>query len=217
MELRILVADDHAIVREGLRALIDQQAGMQVVGEAENGRKAVQLARKLLPDIIIMDVSMPDLNGIDATHQIRSEIPKAKIIALSMHSDKRFVSGMLKAGVSGFLLKECVFRELTTAINAAVADEHYLSPKITATVVEDYVQKTTTGTDSQSDDLTSREREVLQLIAEGQGTREIAGVLHISIKTVEARRRSLMQKLRIDNIADLIKYAVREGLTSLDP
>ena len=129
MKLRILIADDHAIVREGLRALIDQQAGMQVVGEAKNGRKAVQLARKLLPDIIIMDVSMPDLNGIDATHQIRSETPEAKIIALSMHSDKRFVAGMLKAGVSGFLLKECLFMELTAAIHAAVANERLPQPQ----------------------------------------------------------------------------------------
>ncbi|WP_373497795.1 response regulator [Desulfococcus sp.] len=215
MNIRVLIADDHAIVREGFRALIDQQADMQVVGEAENGRKAVLLAKRLLPDVIIMDVSMPDLNGIDATHQIRSEVPKTKIIALSMHSDKRFVSGMLKAGVSGFLLKECAFRELTTAIHAAVAGGHYLSPKIAATVVQDYVRQTDALPASSSQPLTLREREVLQMLAEGGNTRDIAAALHISVKTVEARRRSIMEKLRITTLADLIKYALREGLTSL--
>ena len=216
MNIRVLVADDHAIVREGLRALIDQQANMQVVGEAENGRKAVLMAKRLLPDIVIMDVSMPDLNGIDAAHQIRSELPKTKIIALSMHSDKRFVSGMLKAGVSGFLLKECAFRELTTAIHAAVANEYYLSPKIAATVVEDYVRQADALSGVSGQTLTPREREVLQLLAEGGNTRDIAAALNISVKTAEARRRSIMEKLQVTTLAELIKYALREGLTSLE-
>jgi two-component system response regulator NreC len=217
MKIRILIADDHAIVREGLRTLIDQQAGMKVVGEAENGRKAVHLARKLLPDVIIMDVSMPDLNGIDATHQIKSETPRVKIIGLSMHSDRRFVSGMLKAGASGFLLKECAFRELAAAIRAAVANEHYLSPKIAGAVVEGFIRQAEGHPASTPAPLTHREREVLQMIAEGRSTRDIAAVLHISVKTVEARRRKIMEKLQMTTLADLIKYALREGLTSLDP
>ena len=216
MDIRILIVDDHAVVREGLRALIDLQAGMKVVGEAENGRKALHLARKLLPDVIIMDISMPDLNGIDATHRIKSEVPRTKIIALSMHADRRAVSGMLKAGVSGFVLKDCAFREIAMAIRAAVDNGSYLSPRIAAAVVEDYVGQSESPSPSSSAPLTSKEREVLQMLAEGRTTREMAAVLHVSVKTVEARRRNIMEKLQLTTLADLVKYALREGMTTLD-
>jgi DNA-binding NarL/FixJ family response regulator len=217
MKIRVLIADDHAMVREGLRALIAQQKDMTVVGEAGNGREAIRLARKLLPDVIIMDISMPDLNGIDATAIIKSETPRVRVIALSMHSDRRFVSGMLKSGASGYLLKDCVFQELTAAIRAAADNEHYLSPKIAGTVVEAYLRRSGAPPSSTTAPLTLKEREVLQMIAEGRSTREIAGVLNLSVKTVEARRRNIMEKLQLSTLAALIKYALREGMTSLDP
>jgi len=216
MQKKILLVDDHAIMREGLRNLIETKTDMQVVAEADNGRKAIQLVRKLKPDLIIMDIIMPDMNGIDAARQILAERPEIKIIALSMHSDRRFVLGMLKAGVAGFLLKECAFKELTIAIKAAVEDQTYLSPKIASTVIQDYVQRISDKDIATSYTLTVREREVLQLIAEGRSTREIAGNLNISVKTVEARRRQIMEKLNLNTMADLIKFAVREGLTSLE-
>ena len=163
-----------------------------------------------------MDIIMPDMNGIDAARQILAERPEVKIIALSMHSDRRFVLGMLKAGASGFLLKECAFKELTSAIKAAVDNQTYLSPKIANTVIKDYMQRVSDKDIAASFTLTVREREVLQLIAEGRSTREIAADLNISVKTVEARRRQIMEKLDLNTMADLIKFALREGLTSLD-
>jgi two-component system response regulator NreC len=216
MNTRILIADDHEIVREGLRSLIEKQPDLEIVAEAENGRKAVKLSHKFHPDLIIMDISMPDLNGIDAAYQIMAELEGVKVIALSMHSDKRFVLGMLKAGASGFLLKECAFRELVTAISAVLANQTYLSPKIAGTVVKDYMHLSSAKDLCISDGLTNKEREVLQMIAEGRSTREIAAHLHISVKTVEARRKNIMEKLNLHSIAALIKYALREGLTSMD-
>ena len=216
MRKKILLVDDHEILREGLRTLIETKTDMEVIAEADNGRTAIQLARKLKPDLIIMDIIMHDMNGMDASREIIAELPDVKIIALSMHSDRRFVLGMLKAGVSGFLLKECAFKELTSAINAAVANQTYLSPKIANTVIKDYMQHVSDKDISPSQALTGREREVLQLIAEGRSTRQIANDLNISVKTVEARRRQIMEKLDLNNIADLIKFALREGLTSLD-
>ncbi|UCF92947.1 MAG: response regulator transcription factor [Desulfobacterales bacterium] len=213
MRKRILLVDDHEILREGLRTLIETKTDMEVLAEADNGRTAIQLARKLKPDLIIMDIIMPDMNGMDAAQQIIADLPDVKIIALSMHSDRRFVLGMLKAGVSGFLLKECAFKELTVAINAAVANQTYLSPKIAHTVIQDYRQHVSDKDLSPFHALTGREREVLQLIAEGRSTREIADDLNVSVKTVEARRRQIMEKLKLNTIADLIKFAIREGLT----
>ncbi len=216
MSLKILLADDHKIVRDGLQSLITKQPGMEVVGEAENGRMTVQLARELRPDVIIMDISMPDLNGIEAARQILAETPDVKIIALSMHSDRRFVTGILGAGASGYLLKDCAFQELAEAIRTVVADRYYLSPGITGVVVKDYVSQVRTTDALSSDVLTAREREVLQLIAEGKSTKEIASELHVSVKTVETHRQNTMQKLNIHNVAGLTRYAIREGLTSLE-
>ncbi len=216
MTVRILVADDHKIVREGLIALLQKQPHMQVVGEAEDGRQAVQLATELHPEVVIIDIGMPDLNGIEATRQIVAELPGVKVIALSMHSDKRFVKGMLKAGAAGYLLKYCASEELISAIQMVMANRIYLSHDITGIVVEDYVQKLADTDSSVFQALTPREREVLQLLAEGRSTRQIADALHVSVKTIEVHRKQMMDKLGLQSLAELVKYAIREGLTSID-
>lgn len=215
MSIKILIADDHKIIREGLRALIEKKPGMEVIGEVENGRKAVQLVQELLIDIIVMDIAMPDLNGIEATRQIVARAPSIKVIALSMHSDKRFVVEMLKAGASGFLLKDCAFEELIYAINAVRANRTYLSPKIADMMIKDYVHLLPMGELSVFSVLTPRQRQVLQLLSEGKGTSQIAHDLQVSVKTVETYRQQIMDKLNIHSIAELTKYAIREGLTSL--
>lgn len=216
MTIKILVADDHQLVREGLRSLLENEPDLEVAGEAETGRKAVQLVRSLKPDLIIMDVSMPDLNGIEATRHIISECPEAKVLALSMHSDRRFVADILKAGASGYLLKDCAFEELVSAIRAVVIGQTYMSPGITGPVIQDYLRRLSDPDHSAASLLTPREREVLQLLAEGQTTKQMAGRLNVSVKTVETHRRRLMEKLRIFSVAELTKYAIREGLTSLE-
>jgi len=216
MSIRILLADDHGIIRQGLCSLLEKEPEMEVVGEAEDGRKALELVRELVPDIVIMDITMPNLNGVEATHQIVSELPKVKVIALSIHSNKRFVADMLKAGASGYILKECLFDEFVQAIRITASGGSYLSPSITGVVVDDYVKRLSTSSDSQLSALTDREREVLQLLAEGKSTKEIALELYVSTKTIEANRRQIMEKLDIHSVAELTKYAVREGLTSLE-
>jgi two-component system response regulator NreC len=213
MSVKVLVADDHQILREGLVTLLGK-AGMTVVGEAADGRTVVRLARELKPNVVIMDIAMPELNGIEATRQIVAEVPGIKIIALSMHADKHFVRGMLQAGASGYLLKHCASQELVQAIRAVRNHQVYLSPGITELVVEDF--KSATGDASAFSVLSPREREILQLYAEGKISREIAETLHISLKTVEAYRRQIMDKMEFKSFADLIKYAIREGLTTLE-
>jgi len=215
MSIRILVVDDHKIFREGLRALIEKQLGMELIGEVENGRKAIQLVQELLIDIIVMDIAMPDLNGIEATRQILAKAPSIKVIALSMHSDKRFVVEMLKAGASGYLLKDCAFEELAHAIRAVRANRTYLSPKIADMMIKDCVRLLPIGELSVFSVLTPRQRQALQLLSEGKKTSQIALNLQVSVKTVETYRQQIMDKLDIHSIAELTKYAIREGLTSL--
>jgi two-component system response regulator NreC len=216
MNIKIMLADDHRIMRDGLRSLIAKQPDMELVADAENGRAAVKLTRRFRPDVIVMDINMPDLNGIDATRQILAEFPGTKIIAFSMHTDHQFVAGALKAGVSGYLQKDSAFEELVRAIRTVVANQTYLSPKITADVVKGYVEKLIEDESDAPDFLTDREREVVQLHAEGYPTKQIAEHLNLSVKTVETHRRHIMQKLGITSIAELTKFAIREGLTTLD-
>ncbi len=215
MSIRILLADDHKIIREGLCTLLEKEQGMEVVGHAENGRMTVKLAMKLSPHIVIMDITMPDLNGIEATRRILSDLPSIKVIALSMHADRRFVTRMLEAGASGYLLKDCAFEELIGAIRAVSTNQVYLSPAITGIIVEDYKSYLSMKNSSVSSNLTAREHEVLQLLAEGRSTKQIASSLYVSVKTIETYRRQIMEKLNIYSIAELTKYAIREGLTSL--
>lgn len=216
MTTRILLADDHKIVRDGLRSLLEKLPGMVVIGEASDGRAAVQLTKELSPDIVVMDLTMPYLNGIEATQQIRQNSPATRIIALSMHSDKRFVLQVLRAGASGYLLKDSAFEELATAIRAVNANKTYLSPPMADLVLKDYLQQLPKSGPSVYSLLTGREREVLQLIAEGKTTKETASLLTVSVKTVETHRQRIMEKLQIRSVAELVKYAIREGLIPLE-
>ena len=216
MSIKVLLVDDHAIIREGLRSLLEKQPEMEVIADTDDGRKALDLVRELLPDLIIMDITMPGLNGIEATRRITAEFPAVKVIALSIHSKRRYVVDMLSAGAAGYILKECLFDELVKAIRAVAAGERYLSSRITDVVVSDYVKRLSATTDSPLETLSIREREVLQLVAEGKSTKQIALELHVSTKTIEANRRQIMEKLNIHSVAELTKYAVREGLTTLE-
>ena len=216
MSIRIIIADDHTIVRHGLTKLLQQEKDVEIVAQAQNGHSTLELARELSPDVIDMDVGMPDLNGIDATQQILRENPNIKVLALSMHSGRKFVVAMLKAGASGYLLKDCALEELTTALQTIMSGKVYLSPTITDIVVDSYVRQPSEPEQSAFSVLSQREREVLQLMAEGNTTKQIALRLHISPKTVEGHRLRLMSKLNIDNVAQLTKYAIQEGLTSAE-
>jgi DNA-binding NarL/FixJ family response regulator len=226
--MKILLADDHQMFREGLRTLLESNDGFEVVGEANDGREAVELARKLHPDVVVMDVAMPDLNGIEATRKIRHEPDAPKVVALSMHTDRRFTSEMIKAGANGYVPKDGAFEELAQAVRTVAAGKVYLSPRVAGAVVEEYVRSSgapaapaaapssNPSGRSAFEALTPREREVLQLMAEGQATKEIARSLDVSVKTVETHRRQIMEKLDIYSVAELTKYAIREGLTSVE-
>jgi two-component system, NarL family, response regulator NreC len=217
MKTRILIADDHKIIREGLRALLEKQNDMEVIAEAEDGLSAVKAALKAIPDVVIMDIGMPGLNGIEATRQVVAGNRNIRVIALSMHTDRRFVLEMLEAGASGYLLKESAFEELAASIHTVMAGQPYLSPKVTDVVLKEYLHNVSKGESTVFKVLSGREREVLQLLAEGKGTKQIASLLNVSVKTVETHRQQIMEKLNIHSIAELTKYAIREGLTSLEP
>lgn len=214
--LSILLADDHDVVLAGLRSTLERQPNVRIIGEAADGRAAVQLAQELSPDIVVMDISMPGLNGIEATRQIRGVAPEIKVITLSMHSDRQFVAAALKAGAVGYVLKNSAAAELPKALKAVTRGDIYLSPKITDIVVQDYVRHVPECQRPVSETLTAREREVLQLLAEGQTSKEIASVLHLSPKTVETHRSQIMERLDIHTVAELTKFAVREGITTLE-
>lgn len=215
MPIKILLVDDHKMFRDGIRAMLDQQVDMQVVGEAADGREAITLARRLAPCVVLMDLTMPHLNGIDATRRLQVENPGVKVVALSMHAERQFVRGMLEAGVSGYLLKESAFEELAQAIRAVCEhDQVYLSPDITCRVLDEYLNPKNT-TEPSIHTLTPREREILQLVSEGSNHKEIGTLLHISARTVEKHRYQLMDKLQIRGLPELVRYAIREGITKL--
>jgi len=217
VSIRIVLADDHEIVREGLSALLSSQSGMELVGLACNGHEAIRLVHEQSPDMAVMDVAMPDMNGIEATRQMLRHSSEIKVLALSIHSDKRFIVEMLKAGASGYLLKDCAFHELAHAIEAVMSGQIYLSPSITGVVVDDYMERISDEEASAFSGLTTRERKVLQLLTEGHSTKDVARRLHLSIKTIETHHQNIMTKLDIHTLAGLTKYASREGLTSLEP
>ena len=214
MSIRIALADDHKVLRHGLSKAFGNEKDMEVVGEAEDGYEIIELAKKITPDVIIMDIAMLGMNGIEATRQVIKELPDVKIIALSMHSGKKMIHEMFKAGAKGYLLKDCEYDELINAIRIVVTGMTYLSPSITGVVVGDMLNPSE-GKDA-FDVLSERERQVLQLLAEGKTTKQIGQTLHVSPKTVEGHRTKIMTKLDIDSVANLTKYAIREGLTSAD-
>ncbi len=211
---KILLAEDQIVMRAGLGILINQQADMEVVGQADNGRMAVHLALELKPDAIIMDVAMPDMNGIEATALIKEKLPDTKIIALSAHNNCEYVMGMIKAGVSGYLLKDCAFEELVKAIETVMQGKSYLSPEIATVVIEAEASGNHT---SGGTSLNERDLEVIKLLAQGKSARKIAESLSLSVKTIEGRRRKIMEKLNIDSIAELVRFALAEGLIPPDP
>jgi len=215
MELRILLVDDHAILREGLRGLIAQDPETTVVGEAGNGAEAVRLAAELKPDLVIMDLTMPVMSGIDATRVITQRYPQIKVLALSMESDRFFVVEVLKAGATGYLLKDSAFAELMEAVHSVARGETFLPRKITTLLVKEFLQCIPEEISPVYENLTPREREILQLVADGKSTKEIAHHLGISSKTVENQRHGIMEKLQLFSIAELTKYAIRHGLSSL--
>jgi len=215
MSIRILLADDHKIFREGMRSLLEKEPNMVVVGEAGNGKDTVRLVQELLPDVVIIDITMPDLNGIDATQQLKKKAPNTKVLCLSQHSERNFVLAMFEVGASGYLLKDSAFDELTRAIYAVYSKKIYISPQIAHYIIDESLARASERKVS-SAVLTSKEREVLQLIAEGKSTKQIALRLNRSMKTIETHRRQISKKLNIHSIAELTKYAISEGLTSLN-
>lgn len=216
MTLRILIADDHALFRDGLRPLLERQPGISVVGEAADGQELLRLVEELRPDLLVLDVSMPGLNGIEAARRIHARHPAMRIAMLSMHADRRYVLESIKAGASAYLLKDDGFAELVQAIPRIMAGQVVLAARIGERVVQEYVALARREEGSAFSALSPREREVLQLIAEGRSTKEIAALQQVSVKTVETRRQQIMEKLDLHSVAELTKYAIREGLTSLD-
>jgi two-component system, NarL family, response regulator NreC len=216
-KIQVLLVDDHTIVRKGLRALLDAEPNITVIGEAETGREALKQAHELLPDIVLMDISMPDMNGAEATRQIRHRLPSVKVLVLSMHADEEFVFQLLRAGASGYLIKKTATEELILAIKTIFQGHSFLSPAISTTVIDAYVRRAGEMTaEDHYEILTEREREVLQLVAEGHTSREISERLHITTRTVDTHRANLMAKLGIHTVAELTKYAIRRGIIALD-
>jgi DNA-binding NarL/FixJ family response regulator len=211
-KFRVLLADDHALVRAGVRMLLEKLTWVEVVGEANDGREAMELTRSQRPDLILADISMAGLNGLEVADRIAKEFPKTKVIILSMHSNEQYVTRALRGGAAGYLLKDAAQEELELALRTVRAGQTYLSAAISRQVIERHLQ----GEDNSGEKLTSRQREILQLIAEGKNTKEIASVLGLSAKTVEAHRAQLMERLKIRDVPGLVRYAIREGVITAD-
>ena len=214
--IKIFLADDHTIVRQGLAKLLEAESDLEVIGEAEDGREAINKVQKLKPDIVIMDIAMPLLNGIEATRQIKKILPQTKIIILSMHSHDRYISELIGLGASGYLLKDSTGGEIIKAISAAVKGDVYLSPTISRRVIDDYLTlKKTSSREDLYAKLSNREREVFQMIAEGRSTKEVSDILCVSPSTVKTHRANIMEKLKIENISHLIQFAIRLGIVDV--
>lgn len=207
-KIRVLLADDHALVRQGFRLILSAQPDIEIVGEAGNGRETLELVEKLRPDVVVMDVAMPEMNGIEATRRLAALAPRTRVLALSMHKDSVYVREILRAGARGYLLKDAFDRDLVAAVRAVAAGEGYLSPAVSEAVLSDYRRHVSDPLDL----LTSREREVLQLIAEGKTNKEIASILNLSVYTVDAHRGRIMEKLNVHTVSELVRFAVRAGL-----
>jgi two-component system response regulator NreC len=214
-KIKILIADDHKILRQGIRSLLAPQPDFEVVGETADGPETLKETFKLKPDVVLMDIGMPNLNGFEATRQIKKNLPEVKVLILTMYQDDEYVLQALHSGASGYVLKDVAVEELVTAIRAVNNDQYYLSPSISRTVIDAYLRKTEKGEKEPLELLTAREREIVQLIAEGYTNKEIAAKLFISVKTVDAHRSHIMEKLDIHEVARLVKYAIRKGITDL--
>jgi two-component system response regulator NreC len=211
-KVRVLIVDDHSIVREGVRMILTGQEDFEVVGEASNGREGVELVRRMKPDVVVMDISMPDMNGIEATAKIRGEMPNVEVLGLTMHEEDSYVFELLKAGAAGYVLKRAASEDLVNAVRAAHKGQAFLYPSVAKMVVQDFLQRAATQDKQNLDGLTEREREVLTLIAEGMTNQQIAGKLYISIKTVQTHRAHIMEKLNLHDRTELVRYAIRKGL-----
>lgn len=207
-KIRILLADDHVMVRQGFRMILAAQPDLEIVGEAGNGREAVELAEQLLPDVVVMDVAMPDMNGIEATRRLAVSSPRTRVLALSMYKDSVYVREILRAGARGYLLKDAIDRDLLSAVRAVAGGEGYLSPAVSDAVLSDYRRHVTDPLDL----LSTREREILQMIAEGKTNKEIATALKLSVYTVDAHRGHIMEKLNLHSVGELVRFALRAGL-----
>jgi DNA-binding NarL/FixJ family response regulator len=214
--ITVLVAEDHTIVRKGICSLIDGKADIQVVGEAEDWREAIEKAEALTPDVVLMDITMPHLNGLEATRQIKKRCPQVKILALTMYTNEEYILQIIQAGASGYVIKQAAPAELISAIHAVYRGDTFLSPSVSKVIIDEYMKHRASSTSARYDELTDREREVLQLLAEGHSNRSIAEELNISIKTVGVHRTSIMKKLKCQSVSDLVKYALRKGIISLN-
>lgn len=214
-KIRVLLADDHRMIRAGLRLVLEQQPDVIVAGEADDGRQAVALAEELKPDVVVMDVGMPNLNGIEAAQQVKQAQPQIAVVMLSMHSDEGYILRALRAGATGYILKDSAEADLVSAVRAVAEGKSFFSPKVSRILLEDYMRKLRkTGAEDSYDLLSAREREILQLVAEGKSSKEIANLLNLSVHTVETHRGNIMQKLNLKGIPELILYAVRKGIVS---
>ncbi|MDP3441472.1 MAG: response regulator transcription factor [Ignavibacteria bacterium] len=215
MTIRILITDDHQLFREGIANLLSASTHIEIVAQAENGQEAIEKAKKLKPDIVIMDLNLPVINGVDATRILHQELPKTKVLVLSMHAEKSYIKEALEAGAFGYLFKDCTYDQLIEAINTVYQGKKYLSAKITEVLIHDYLSKEEEVHDN-SEELSERESEILKLMAEGKLTREISDMLFISVKTVGTHKQHILEKLNLKSTADLIKYAIKKGIVGLE-